>query len=284
MRALPVRTRAGWTRAVVERIDGADVDVVFLHGLGARADRWEGTLAALGLLGANGIAVDLPGHGFADRDPAHRFDMTSMTGFVVDVLDALAVERAVVVGASFGGMIAAHVARTAPDRIEALLLVAPLGCAPLPDTVADTLAASTRGASRDRAEAKLRRLLVDAEITAAMIDEEYGFVARAVDGDALAGLRERLEPPRPIDDEPIVPWLADVAASMPVTVLRGDLDTVVDPAALDAAVGSLPGVRLVPVADAGHQPYTDRPEMFVDVLDGLVREVRVRRTRDVRAR
>lgn len=278
MTTRPVRTRAGWTRCLARHTPRADVAVVFLHGLGARADRWQGTLDALAPLGANGFAVDLPGHGLADRDPAHRFDMSAMAGFVEDVLDGLGLATAVVVGASFGGMIAAHVARALPARVEALLLVAPLGCSPLPDAVADTLAASTRGASRERAEAKLRRLLVHGRITDEMIEEEFAFVARAVDGDALAGLRARLEPPRPIDDEPIVPWLGDVATRIPVAVVRGDLDTVVDPSTLDAAVASLPAVRLVRMADAGHQPYTDQPDQFMEILADLLREVRHRRT------
>jgi pimeloyl-ACP methyl ester carboxylesterase len=67
------------------------------------------------------IAVDLPGHG-ASPPPGERA-VLAYARRLVDLLDDLGIDRAVVGGHSMGGAIALTLALEAPDRIEGLLLV-----------------------------------------------------------------------------------------------------------------------------------------------------------------
>ena len=65
---------------VIEAGTGA-ANVVLVHGLGARADRWVGVLAVLAKAGYHGYALDLPGHGFADKGADFPLSLThDMTG------------------------------------------------------------------------------------------------------------------------------------------------------------------------------------------------------------
>ena len=98
-------------------------DLVLLHGQpGAAADWLPLTSRLPGTLRA--IAADRPGYGTSPLPP---------TGFaggaraVLADLDARGIQRAVLVGHSYGGGVALSVARLAPHRVEALVLLASVG-------------------------------------------------------------------------------------------------------------------------------------------------------------
>jgi pimeloyl-ACP methyl ester carboxylesterase len=67
------------------------------------------------------VAVDLRGHGDADKPPS-GYDVPSLAADVVSVLDSLDIGRAVLVGASSGGYVAQQVAVSTPVRVAALVL------------------------------------------------------------------------------------------------------------------------------------------------------------------
>ncbi len=269
-----IRTGHGWTRHLSIAPQTPDGHVLFLHGLGARADRWLHTLHVASSLAFAAHAVDLPGHGFADRDATHRFDMDAMISFVVDVLDQLSHEPIVLVGTSFGGLIACHTAHRHPERVRALVAVGPVGIAPFTETATAALAASTTNSSLDAAEAKLRRVLYRRElIDAAWIAEEHAFAARSADGDGLAGLRTYLHPPDRVNSDVVTGWLDDLGTTMPTLVICGEQDRIVDVAAIEAAVSAMPHVRYAAVPEAGHLPYVERPEQFDAILSDFLSDV-----------
>jgi pimeloyl-ACP methyl ester carboxylesterase len=82
------------------------------------------------------VTYDGPGNGRTGRttDP-ERFSTDAEVGNAIAVLDAVGVDRAVVVGYSDGGKFGARMAQFHPDRVSALLLIAPnLGLdEPLPE-------------------------------------------------------------------------------------------------------------------------------------------------------
>jgi pimeloyl-ACP methyl ester carboxylesterase len=113
---------------------GAGEPLLFLHAAGG-AGAW---LDFHRLLAGSFdvIAPDHPGFGGSDDFP----DVTAMDDLVfhyLDVMDALGLQRPYVVGASFGGWIAAELAVTAPHRIASLVLLSPAGLRvpeyPVPD-------------------------------------------------------------------------------------------------------------------------------------------------------
>src|SRR4051812_22055117 len=79
---------------------------------------WSEHLSPLAEAGHRAIAMDLPGFGEAPM-PAEQAPWRD----VLETMEALGVERAALVGNSFGGAVALRVALTAPDRVASLLLV-----------------------------------------------------------------------------------------------------------------------------------------------------------------
>ena len=73
------------------------------------------------------IAPDIVGFGFTERPADVSYDLKTWTAHAVDVLDALGVERAHVVGNSFGGALALSLAAHHPHRVDRLVLMGAVG-------------------------------------------------------------------------------------------------------------------------------------------------------------
>lgn len=98
--------------------------VVLVHGVGVMAEDF----ALSGLLESqarNGrvIAFDRPGYGYSERPRGRSFTARDQARLLLDAMTALGVERAFVVGHSWGTFVAAHMALFAPDRVTGLALV-----------------------------------------------------------------------------------------------------------------------------------------------------------------
>jgi pimeloyl-ACP methyl ester carboxylesterase len=94
--------------------------VLLLHGQPGSASDWNRVRAAIGSR-AETIAIDRPGWD-GDSSPV---DLAGNARAALDAIDGAGAERAVVVGHSFGGAVAAWLAATEPERVRALVLVAP---------------------------------------------------------------------------------------------------------------------------------------------------------------
>lgn len=103
---------------------GSGAALVYLHGAGGLP----GFTPDLELLSRR-FAVSaplLPGFGSSGIDELHE-DVLKLTLYAWDVLDALGIERPILVGHSMGGMLAAEMAAIEPSRVQKLVLVAPAG-------------------------------------------------------------------------------------------------------------------------------------------------------------
>jgi pimeloyl-ACP methyl ester carboxylesterase len=200
------------------------------------------------------LTFDNRGIGESDK-PAGPYSARVMAGDVLQVLDEAGVERAHVVGASLGGMIAQEVAVAAPDRVDRLVLccTTPGGpdAVPMPDV---TVRLFQEAATLDPLEA-LRRFVVNAlgpDAPESLVEEIYrrrvenppdpgGWQAQAVAGTTFAGV--------------------DGAIAAPTLVLHGTADNVV-------AVGNaeLLGGRVELFEGCGHLFFWEQPERFVRIV------------------
>jgi pimeloyl-ACP methyl ester carboxylesterase len=104
---------------------GTGEPVLFLHAAGG-SGQWLPFHELLANAGFEVIAPDHPGFGKSDEFPEEdRID--DLVFHYLDVLDALGLESPHVVGASFGGWIAAELAVYAPDRVGSLTLLSAAG-------------------------------------------------------------------------------------------------------------------------------------------------------------
>jgi pimeloyl-ACP methyl ester carboxylesterase len=102
--------------------------VVLIHGWGASAYNFRRLLPLLAEARLRGLAFDLRGHGLSSKpaDPS-RYTAAAMAQQVFDLLDALGLKQAVLVGQSMGGAIALDAAGLAPDRVRGVVLLSPIG-------------------------------------------------------------------------------------------------------------------------------------------------------------
>jgi pimeloyl-ACP methyl ester carboxylesterase len=102
-------------------------DAVVLPGMSASYHTLAPQIRALRRLGFVTHVIELPGTTLRPalrREHARFTDLAEMT---VKALDALGIGRAVVLGHSLGGGIALHLALTHRERVESLVLIAPVG-------------------------------------------------------------------------------------------------------------------------------------------------------------
>jgi len=93
-----------------------------LHGITASGGRFE-RLATRRLQAFRVHAPDLRGHGRSPPEPPWDFDRH--VADLIETLDAHGVERASIVGHSFGGRLALELAARHPERAETLMLLDP---------------------------------------------------------------------------------------------------------------------------------------------------------------
>jgi poly(3-hydroxyoctanoate) depolymerase len=111
---------AGGLRLRVART-GAGRPLLLITGIGANLDMWA-PLARL-VTDRELIAFDAPGVGRSER-PRLPLRMRRLAEIVRELMDVLALERADVLGYSFGGALAQEFARRSPDRVRRLVLCA----------------------------------------------------------------------------------------------------------------------------------------------------------------
>lgn len=239
--------------------------LMFVHGLGARADRWRHNLEPIARSGYRCLAIDLPGHGFADKSGEFRFSVPECARWLSSLLDQLGLQRCTLVGTSLGGFIASVIACDAPDRVSALVLVGTLGIVPM-GTEARTAISSRFGTvTREGIERKLNTVLFNtALITPDWVEEEWRINNSLGAHEAFAGIAQYIRDG--IDDDVVGERLARLARRPPIAVVWGSEDRAVP---LD--VGHRVREVLQPelykeIPRAGHGPYLENP----DVFNGLV--------------
>lgn len=108
---------------------GSGFPVLMLHGSGPGVSAWANWRLVMPQIAerARVIAPDMAGFGYTERRPDLRYDMDTWVAQAVGMLDALGIERADLVGNSFGGGLALQVAIRHPHRIRRLVLMGSVG-------------------------------------------------------------------------------------------------------------------------------------------------------------
>jgi poly(3-hydroxyoctanoate) depolymerase len=250
---------AGGLRLRVGR-SGEGPPLLLITGIGAHIGMWE-PLTKL-LTGHELIAFDAPGVGESQR-PRRPLRMRELAGITRELLDALGVDRADVLGYSFGGALAQELAHRAPERVRNLILCATgpgLGGVPPKPLAALALATPAR-----YYHPKLLELSVP-HIAGGRTRREPGVLA------AHAGARLH-RPPGPLGYAfqlyaaagwTSLPWLHTLR--MPTLVLAGDDDPSVPLANARLLARQIPHARLHVIPGGGHLFLLDEPESALPAL------------------
>jgi pimeloyl-ACP methyl ester carboxylesterase len=115
---------------------GEGMPVVLVHGLPSTAYDWAALPDKLAHLGYRAIAYDRVGYGYSSRsaDTPDRYTLESNARDLRALLDALGIDRAALVGWSYGGGVAQTFSLQNPQRVSHLVLLGSVGPAqPVPD-------------------------------------------------------------------------------------------------------------------------------------------------------
>jgi len=104
------------------QVYGTGFPVIFIHGYGAKKEIWRTQVVDISKK-FQAITFDLRGTGESDR-PNLPYTMKMLAGDVKGLMDFIGLEKAHLVGRSFGGMIAQHFALRYPEKVEKLILIA----------------------------------------------------------------------------------------------------------------------------------------------------------------
>jgi pimeloyl-ACP methyl ester carboxylesterase len=232
--------------------------VVLIHGHPFDRSLWAPQLAALG--GFFRVLVpDLRGFGRSPVTPGCVL-MREYADDIEELLNALGIGRAAVVGLSMGGLVAMELATAAPRRYWALGLVATTAQPPSPQDL------RIRDERADATEREGMGVLLDymhtglygpagPPATRARVD---AMMAAAPPGGAAAALRGRGRRP---DYRPL---LAEI--DVPALVVAGTADPWSDAAVTDEIVAHLRRPELVRIGGAGHLPNLEAEAEFNQAL------------------
>jgi len=102
--------------------EGQGPAVLLCHGFPELAYSWRHQIPAIARAGFHVIAPDQRGYGLTSRpDKIEAYDIHHLTGDLVGLLDAMKVEKAVVVGHDWGGIVAWGMAQLHPERVAGVV-------------------------------------------------------------------------------------------------------------------------------------------------------------------
>jgi pimeloyl-ACP methyl ester carboxylesterase len=270
MAAAAVQTIEVEGRRLAWRGLGEGPPLLLVNGYAATGADWDpGFLAALAE-SFRVISPDNRGLGGSELG-AEELTIDGMAADLEALLDALAIDRAVVVGWSMGGFVAQRLAARAPQRIAALALLATDPGAPdsVPAAAADWARLTDHsGTPRERAT-RLISLLFPPDL-APEIDRQFGELVAAAQAQlppqalqaqeaAMARWHRDERPSQPAPAEP-----------PPTLVAHGDLDAVI-PAANAAALAShWPNAQVEILPGCAHALMAQEPSRLAALIRALV--------------
>jgi pimeloyl-ACP methyl ester carboxylesterase len=118
---LTVNSHATYCYTGGKPFDAAKPTVVFIHGVLNDHSVWILQTRYFAHHGWNILAPDLPGHCRSEGGPPASVEEAA--AFITALLDAAGVQKAALVGHSFGSLIALQVAASTPERVSQLVMV-----------------------------------------------------------------------------------------------------------------------------------------------------------------
>lgn len=238
---------------------GGGQPLLLIQGLGYARWSWEPIVPGLAER-YRVLFFDNRGIGESDK-PEGPYTARQMADDALQVLDEAGVERAHVLGASLGGMIAQELAVLAPERVDKLVLCCTHPGLPYGLPMPEVTVALFQEAAALSPEVALRKFVVNAlgaDPPEELVDELYrrrvenpldpaGWQAQAAAGTTFAGV-----------DAPI---------TQETLLVTGTADNVVAPGNSDVLAERIPGSRVVKLEGAGHLFFWEQPGEVVRIVE-----------------
>jgi 3-oxoadipate enol-lactonase len=246
------------------QIEGSGPWVTLSHSLSCDLTMWDELAVALAPT-FTVLRYDTRGHG-GTSSPAGAYSFAQLTDDLTGLLDALNVERTHFVGLSMGGMIGQHLALSAAQRLNKLVIASstsriPPESSPIWD---ERIAQARTQGTGALAEATLTRWF-----TAHFRDARPDLMTRIaalIAATPVAGYVGCVEAIRRLDITDRLP-----AVTTPTLVVVGADDPGTPPAASKVIAAAIPGAQLEIIASASHLSCIEQPEIFTRLVAGFLK-------------
>lgn len=245
--------------------------IVLLHGLFFDRRMWERQVPALAALGRV-IVFDGPGHGGSDVPPP--FTLEDQADALAEALDALRISSAIVIGLSWGAMVALRLAISHPARVLGLAVLGASADLERRRDVAAHRVVNTIGGRFRVPSLVARRVLLPMILSPGTLRDQPELV------DHLVGVM-RSQPPLGVARASLavvgrVRRITSAVSSIRVRslVLCGEDDRTTPVSQGRRIADSIPAARLLVVPGCGHLSAVERPDEITRALCTLVSDVR----------
>ncbi len=257
--------------------------VVCLHGLTRNSRDFEDVAAHIASQGWRVIVPDMRGRGKSDyADDSATYAVPNYIGDVLGLLAQEGIERFVSVGTSMGGLMTMLIAQGMPDRIAGALLN---DIGPVVDPT---------GIQKIRTYLGQGRSFPTWMHAARALEEVHGEMHPSFDTDDWIAMAKRgmtlcnngriafdydmkiAEPFNNADENAVPPDLwpgFEALAGKPLVLVRGGLSTLLSEESFAEMQRRAPNADAVTVADAGHAPTLDEPEVRA-AIDSLLASIK----------
>jgi len=257
--------------------------VVLLHGRNFPASYWAAVIKTLTEAGYRTIVPDQIGFGKSSK-PAGELHFDTLARNTMALLDHLGIARADIVAHSLGAMLAVRIARAFPDRINHLVLAAPIGLEdyrmyvpPIPgEKILENEDKLTAEGYRKQLETNYSPKIPPDQITP-FIDARFNIKGAA---DYQRWLRAFVSSAQMIYREPVVHEIPLVSAPTLFIMGADDHNAPVKPKAPEALrpkvgqnadlaralAAKMPNGRAEVIENAGHLVFLDAPAKFNELM------------------
>ena len=248
--------------------------VILIHGFASSTLVWSKVFLRFAEAGYRVIALDMLGYGYSAKPRNGEYTIPGQAKLLAGLLDALGIPRAIFVGCSYGGAVAATCALDYPERVEKLVLVGTVSNnRPLEfklmrvfsspvfgDVVSPLLIGSRR---------LLRRRMKRVYDRHAWVMDERRVEARHLPLRAAGTHRAIIRTVRAWDAERISRDAHLI--TQPTLLLWGENDQDIPVADGERLHEEISGSRLIVFLNCGHLPHEEYPEAFTDVVIDFIR-------------
>ncbi|HSP97972.1 MAG TPA: alpha/beta hydrolase [Candidatus Dormibacteraeota bacterium] len=257
------------------RAAGSGPLLVLIHGIAGSAATWEEVVPGLAEH-FTVVAPDLLGHGHSAK-PRTDYSLGAYASAIRDLLGALGYERGTILGHSLGGGVAMQFAYQFPERCERLVLVSSGGlgaelhlllrAAALPGAEWVLPLLCSRGL-RDAVDGVASFLGRVAGLRAGPdLDEIWRSFVSLSNPDARQAFVHTVRTVIDIHGQRVSATdRLYLAAAVPTMIVWGEHDPLIPVAHAHSAHQTIQGSRLEIFQRAGHFPYRDNPQRFMNVL------------------
>ncbi len=246
-----VSTRRG---IVSYREAGAGPALCLLHGISSQSGSWLHQLDALAPR-FHVVAWDAPGYGDSELLPENAPAASDYADSLAGLLDALGIARMLLVGSSFGALIAGAFAAARPDRVVGLVLLSPAGGYGL----ADASEREAKLAARLQRLARLGPHGLAQDLPAGMLSERASAEARVLAAWSTARIRPDgySEAARTLADGRLIEDARKYPG--PVLVIAGTQDDITPAAGSERIAQAFARGTFRLIENAGHLCLLDTP-------------------------